>query len=172
MNLILSQMVRPTEPNAAPGSELFTDSESLKMLRERLAVLPGPQRFTDDQIEIIYGIGHSLFMQGKLDNACGVFQILSIYRPLEARAFFAYGLCCKNLGRYADAVPSFVASLCLDPENMSSGINLAECLAALGKKDETITILDPLIKLAALDESFASLKLRAESLRTLLEKHD
>jgi len=172
MNPVVSQIVCPTEPKAAPGSEFFTDLASLKLLREKLARLSGPQRFTDDQIEIIYGIGHSFFMQGKLENACGVFQILSMYRPLESRALFAYGLCCKNLGRYAEAVPSFVAALCLDPENMSSGINLAECLAALGRKEETIIILDPLIKLAALDESFASLKRRAESLRTLLENHD
>lgn len=168
----MNTFVMPIEPKAAPGSHLFTNSESLKLLRERLAGLIGSKRFTDEQIEIIYGIGHSLFMQGKLANACGVFQILLIYRPLELRALFAYGLCCKNLGRYADAIPLFVAALGLDPENLNSAVHLAECLAALGRKEETITILDPLIKLASLDASFASLKLRAESLRALLDKHD
>lgn len=160
----------PSEPKVNAGQFLLFDPESLKVLRENLGRTVGAQIFNEQQIEIIYSIGHSLFTQGKFSNACIFFQVLMIYRPLEPRFLFAYGLCCKNQGLYLDAIPAFTAALGFEPENLKSAGHLVECLVALGKKEESLEILEPLIKLTALDKSYYSLHMRAESIRNLLEK--
>ena len=159
----------PQEPKINAGQYLLFDPESLNALRERLRKTVGSQIFNAEQVEIIYSIGHSLFSQGKFDNANVFFQVLMIYRPLEPRFLFAYGLCCKNQSLYLEALQAFTAALGLEPENLKSAGHLVECLVALGKKKESLEILEPLIKLTALDESYYSLHLRAESIRNFLE---
>jgi tetratricopeptide (TPR) repeat protein len=162
----------PAEPKVNAGSDLLFEPEVLNQLREHLRKTVGSQIFNQEQIEIIYSIGHSLFVQGKFDNARIYFQVLMIYRPLEPRFLFAYGLCCKNQGQYSDAVPAFTAAIGIEPTNLKSAGHLVECLVALGKKEESLEILEPLIKATSLDNSFDSLRMRAEAIRTLLQKND
>ena len=167
----MSQQI-PIEPKVNAGQCLLFEPEALNAMREHLSKTAGAQIFSQDQIEIIYSLGHSLFIQGKFDSACIFFQVLMIYRPLESRFLFAYGLCCKNQGRYIDAIPAFTAALGFDPKNLKSAGHLVECLVALGKKEESLEILEPLIQATALDESYYSLRMRAQAIRDLLQKNE
>lgn len=164
----MTQLNTPVDPKVQFTSGVMAELNSLQELREKISDLPSSTRFTDEQIEIIYGIGHSLFMQGKFENACSVFQMMLIYRPLDPRTLGAFALCCKRLGRYEPAVLAYSAALALEPTNLSWAVHMAECLAALGKRVESLTLLDPLIKLAVLDESYNDLRARAETLRDML----
>ena len=162
----------PTEPKINAGQFLLFEPEFLNELREHLSKTVGAKIFNQDQIEIIYSIGHSLFIQGKFDNACLFFQVLMIYRPLEPRFLFAYGLCCKNQGLYLDAIPAFTAAIGIEPTNLKSAGHLVECLVALGKKEESLKILEPLIQATSVDDSYVSLRMRAEAIRDLLKKNE
>lgn len=164
----MNQLNAPTEPKLKFISNVMFELDSLRELKEKIADLPSSKRFTDDQIEIIYGIGYSFFMQGKFDIACSVFQMMLIYRPLDSRILGAFALCCKRLGQFEAAIPSFSAALAFEPTNLSWAVHMAECLAALGKRDQSLTLLEPLIKLAVLDESYNDLRSRAETLRDML----
>ncbi len=164
----MSQLNAPVEPKIEFTSAVMAELDSLQELRQKIAGLPSSKRFTDEQIEIIYGIGYSFFMQGKFENACGIFQMLLIYRPLDPRILGAFALCCKRLGKFESAIPAYSAALVLEPTNLSWAVHMAECLAALGKRDESLTLLEPLIKLAVLDESYNDLRSRAETLRDML----
>ena len=164
----MTQLNTPTEPKLEFVSSVMAELDSLQELREKISDLPSSKRFTDEQIEIIYGIGYSFFMQGKFDIACGVFQMMLIYRPLEPRILGAFALCYKRLGQFESAIPSYSAALVLEPTNLTWAVHMAECLAALGQRDESLTLLEPLIKLAVLDESYNELRSRAETLRDML----
>lgn len=164
----MNQLNTPAEPDLEFTSNVMAELDSLQELREKISNLPSSKRFNDEQIEIIYGIGYSFFMQGKFDNACGVFQMMLIYRPLDPRILGAFALCCKRLGRFEAAIPAYSAALVLEPTNLSWAVHMAECLAALGKRDESLTLLEPLIKLSVLDESYNELRSRAETLRDML----
>lgn len=166
----MNQMNAPTDPKVEFTSGVMAELDSLQELKEKISDLPSSKRFTDEQIEIIYGIGHSFFMQGKFDTACGVFQLMLVYRPLDSRILSAFALCCKRLARFDAAIPAFSAALALEPTNLSLAVHMAECLAALGKREESLSLLNPLIKLAVLDDSYEALRKRAEMLRDLLEK--
>lgn len=164
----MNQLNLPTEPQLEFVSNVMSELESLQELKEKIADLPSSKRFTDDQIEIIYGIGYSFFMQGKFDKACSVFQMMLIFRPLDPRILGAFALCCKRLGHFEAAIPAYSAALVLEPGNLSWAVHMAECLAALGQRDQSLTLLEPLIKLAVLDESYNDLRSRAETLRDML----
>ncbi len=158
----------PEIPKIIAGKYLLVQPEALQEFQDNLLKSVGSQIFTEEQIEIIYSIGHSLFSQGKYEEARNIFQILLIYRPLDAKYLFAYGLSCKNLGNFSDAIPAFVATIGIEPDNIKSACHLAECLVALGRKDECLSILDPVIEFTELDESYFSLRKRAEAIRFFL----
>lgn len=164
----MNQLNVPTEPKLEFVSNVMSELESLQELREKIADLPSSKRFTDVQIEVIYGIGYSFFMQGKFDMACSVFQMMLMYRPLDPRILGGFALCCKRLGRFEAAIPAYSAALVLEPTNLTWAVHMAECLAALGQRDESLTLLEPLIKLAVLDDSYNDLRARAETLRDML----
>ena len=164
----MSTLNTPVDPKVKFTSDVVSELNALENLRNKIANLPSSARFSDEQIEVIYGIGHSLFVQGKFENACSVFQMMLIYRPLDPRILGAFALCCKRNGQFETAIPAYSAALVLEPTNLSWAVHMAECLAALGKRNESLTLLDPLIKLAVLDESYNDLRSRAETLRDML----
>ena len=164
----MNQLNTLVDPKVQFTSEVISELNSFDDLRKKIASMPSSTRFTDEQIEIIYGIGHSLFVQGKFDNACSVFQMMLVYRPLDSRILSAFGLCCKRLGKFESAIPAYSAALAIEPTNLSLAVHIVECLAVLGKRDESLTMLEPLIKLAELDESYNDLRARAETLRDML----
>ena len=150
--------------------KISTEISMLDELKNTLATLPSFNRFSDEQIELIYSLGSTHFNQGKLKLALDFFQVLLIYRPLDSRFLFSVGLCLKNLGRYQEAIPAFCAALGLDENPVNSALHLAECLAALGKVNEAESVLNPIIDLSKIDSSYESLSKRAESLKDLLEQ--
>jgi tetratricopeptide (TPR) repeat protein len=152
------------------NNESINSSNSLDELKMKLSALPSFNRFSDEQVELIFSLGSTHFSQGKISLALDFFQILLIYRPLDPRFLFSVGLCLKNLGRYQEAIAPFCAAMGLDENPINAGLHLAECLAALGKVNEAHSLLKPIIDLSKIDNSYDSLVKRAESLKDLLEQ--
>lgn len=145
------------------------DLPALKDLKNRLAQIPGPARFTEEQIEVVYAIAFANFQQGKTETALGIFEVLMIYRPTDARIMLAYAICCKKLMRFDVAIPAFVAAAFLDPGDVTASVHLAECFAALGDKQSCETLLVPLATVVELDQKYASLKKRVDLLRSMIK---
>ncbi len=167
----MNSLTNPPMPNNPVTPESALQLEQIALLKEQLKRLPETARFSDEQIEIIYGIAYAMFNQGKLEAAHGLFETLVIYRPLDARIMLAYGICCKKMLRFDSAIPALTAAFFCNPEDLSSAIHLSECLAVIGKYDECRQVLDPLVQLTDLDEKFSSIKHRAEALREMLKIH-
>lgn len=165
--MISSMSMAAPEGNAVAAG--WVDIPDLRELKNRLAMIPGPARFTDEQIDIIYAIAFANFQQGKTETAIGIFEVLMIYRPADARIMLAYAICCKKLMRFDVAIPAFVAATFLDPEDMTASVHLAECFAAIGDKKSCEGILNPLAKLIELDDKYASLKKRVDLLRSMIK---
>ncbi len=169
----MNHLISPPEPKLPLAPDLYGDLDSFQDLREKLQALPGAARFTDEQGELVYGIGYALYPQGKFVSAVGLFQVLITYRPLDARLMMAFALCCKRLCRFDAAIPAFAAALALNPEQpeaIEAAIHLSECLAVLGKTEECKSVLDPLLRLTEVDSRFDSVRRRAETLREMLHE--
>ncbi len=160
----------PEASSARTISELFSSMNEIDQLKEKIACLPSCARFSDNQVEIIYSIGHSTYTQGKLDIACGIFQMLLLYRPLDARILCAFGICCKRLGRFEEGITAFSAALTLEPTKLNYYMHLAECLAAAGMNSESLEVLDPLIDVSSLTDSFKSVHKRASTMKEMLKQ--
>lgn len=167
----MKSLAEPPEPATPVTPESVPSIESIRILREKLAKFPALERFSDEQVEIVYGIAYAMFNQGKLEAAHGLFETLVIYRPTDARIMLAFGICCKKMLRFEAAIPALMAAFFCDPEDLTSAIHLSECLAVVGRHDECRRILDPLIGAAKLDEQFESIQRRAQTLREMLQTH-
>ncbi len=164
----LADLSVPMSPVTPESALVF---EEIRSIKEQLKNLPQTTRFTDEQIEIIYGIAYAMYNQGKLDAAHGLFETLVIYRPMDARIMLAYGICCKKMLRFDAAIPALTSAFFCNPEDLTSAIHLSECLAVIGKYEECKKVLDPLIGVAALDEKFSSIQRRAQTLKEMLQNH-
>lgn len=166
----MNDFLVPETPSRNLFSGSFSPMTEIEKLKEKIACLPICSRFTDDQIELIYGIGHSTYVQGKLDIACGIFQMLLIYRPLDARLLSAFGICCKRLGRLDEAITAFTAALTLEPNKLNHYMHLAETLAAAGLTNESLKVLTPLIDISSLTDSYMAVHKRATTMKEMLQK--
>jgi type III secretion system low calcium response chaperone LcrH/SycD len=166
----MNEFLLPEASSVRVISELFLSMNEIDQLKEKISCLPSCSRFSDNQIEIIYSIAHSTYSQGKLDTACGIFQMLLMYRPLDARILCAFGICCKRLGRFEEAITAFSAALTLEPTKLNYYMHLAECLAAAGMNSESLEVLDPLIDVSSLTDSFKAVHNRATTMREMLRQ--
>ncbi len=165
----MNSLAEPPEPTIPITPESMAPVDGIRILREKLSGLPAFERFTDEQIEIIYGIAYAIFNQGKLEAAHGLFETLVLYRPTDARIMLAYGICCKKMLRFDAAIPALMAAFFCNTDDLTAAIHLSECLAVTGRHDECRKVLDPLIDVAEIDGKFESIQRRAKTLRQMLK---
>lgn len=166
----MNDFMLPPQPMPEVEEVLMFDVDAISALKEKVEALPGYMRFSNEQIDMIYCVAHSIFMQGKLESACSIFQTLLIYRPLDIRILTAFGLCCKQLGMFEQAIPALTCAYLLDSEDVKLAVHIAECLAALGKYEQSAQILDPLLQLSEVDASLANIQKRAGALKHMLSE--
>jgi tetratricopeptide (TPR) repeat protein len=166
----MNDFTLPPHPLPEVEEILMFDIDAINALREKVEALPGYMRFSNEQIDIMYCIAYSIFMQGKLESACSIFQTLLIYRPLDSRILTAFGLCCKQLGMFEQAIPALTCAYLLDSEDVKLAVHIAECLAALGKYEASSQILDPLLQLSEIDASLDNIQKRAGALKHMLSE--
>ncbi len=165
----MKSFATPPDPTSPVSSEVGLAFEEIRYLKEQLSRLPELARFSDEQVEIIYGIAYAMFNQGKLEIAQGLFQTLMLYRPTNPRILLAYGICCKKTLRFDAAISAFSSAYFCDPEDLTPVMHLSECLAVIGKYTECQNVLDPLISFAIIDEKYCAIKKRAQTLKEMLK---
>jgi len=144
--------------------------ETIHDLQEKFSKSEFYNRLNDDQTEVVYSVGHTLFTQGKFEKALNVFKLILLYRPFDARNLEAYATTLKRLGRFEEAIPVYVSALIFgEMASPSPPIHIAECLAALGRPDESEKMLRPILDLAQLNDAYAGVRARAENLLSVLK---
>lgn len=145
--------------------------DSIRELQFRFSQSDIAKRFSDEQIELIYSVGHGLFMQGKFEKALNVFKLVMLYRPIDSRYTEAYATTLKRMGRFEEAIPVFAAAFVFgDLLQPMPAIHIAECLAALGRTDESECLVRPLLDFADVNAAYGDIRERAETLLVMLKK--
>jgi Flp pilus assembly protein TadD len=156
-------------PDMSREFDLYTFQKTIRDLYAIFADSDIAKKVSDDQVEVIYSIGHAIFMQGKFEKALSVFQVILLYRPLDSRVIEACATTLKKMGKFEEAIPTYAAAMMFgDLENPMPSIHIAECLAALGRADDSEKILRPLLDSAKLDSAFTDIRRRAENLLSML----
>jgi tetratricopeptide (TPR) repeat protein len=161
----------PPDPEESRQFDFFVLRDSLRELQDKFSKSELASRFSDEQIELIYSIGHSFFMQGKFEQALNIFKLIILYRPIDARNMEAYATTLKRMGRFDEAIPVYVAAMVFGELSLPMPvIHIAECLAAIGRSAESERLLRPMLDMAKVDEAYAEVRGRAETLLDMLRK--
>ncbi len=159
-----------TLPDVTPELDLHVFQDAIRDLHQQFANSEISKKVSDDQIEVMYSIGHAIFMQGKLDKALNVFQLILLFRPLDARILEACATTLKKMGRFEEAIPVYGSVMVFgDMKNPMPSVHIAECLAALGRNSDSEKMLRPLLDDSALDTAYTDVRRRAENLLEMLK---
>ncbi|MBH1965542.1 MAG: tetratricopeptide repeat protein [Comamonadaceae bacterium] len=123
--------------------------------------LPNAQRFTAEQLEVLYGLGYAQAQQEHWDKALAIFAFLSQYGPTRQHYLAGLALCMQKLHRYEDATPIYSLMLVLFPDQLTPSLRIAECQLAQGDMESALATLGRLDRALAHDDP---LKIRTRAL--------
>lgn len=111
--------------------------------------------FTEEEIESIYSIGYTCYQTGKYDEAENVFRFLCAYDHLQTKYSLALGGALQAQRKFAEAAAIYANILLLDFYETRAYYHIAECQLALGDRDEALSTLEALVKVAKPEDATA-----------------
>ncbi len=156
-------------PEVKPDFDLLTFQRTIRELHHTFSKYEFFKTVDDDQVNVMYSIGHAFFNQGKFEKALNIFKFILMYRPLDARTIEACATTFKKMGRFEEAIPTYAAALVFGgPGNPMPSMHIAECLAALGRRHDSEKILQPILDCKVIDSAYTDVHKRAENLLSML----
>lgn len=122
---------------------------------------------TAKEYEAMFLVGHTLYGQKKYQDAEQVFAFLVMNNPYERRFAQALGSAKQMLGQYADAIGYYAIASMMEMTDPVPTFHTAECLAALGKRDDAKDALEIVVKHCQRPQH-AQLKQRASAMLEIL----
>nr|WP_277404623.1 SycD/LcrH family type III secretion system chaperone [Achromobacter xylosoxidans] len=135
-----------------------------------MAALPGSQRLTVDQLEVIYAMAYAHVAQAQYAQALPLFAFLSQYGPTRKHYLTGLALCLQMQARYEEAIRIHSLIGVLFPLAPEATLRVAECQLALEQSEEARESLLLVVAVARSDDAYAQLGARAASLLALTGK--
>lgn len=132
-----------------------------------LADLPSSQRFSGEQLEVIYGMAYAHVVQKQYRQALPIFSFLAQYGPTRKHYWAGMALCLNMIGRHEEAESIYGLNDLLFPASPDSALHMAECQIAAGKLAQAHETLTAVLRRAQSDASHGSLCQRAQALMKL-----
>jgi type III secretion system low calcium response chaperone LcrH/SycD len=139
-------------------------------LFDSLAALPGSQRFTADQLEVIYALAYAHVTQRQYAQALRMFAFLSLYGPTRKHYLAGLALCLQMQARYDEAIRIYSLIETLFPVAPDAMLRVAECQLALADAPAARTSLQMVADYAQANAADSALGERARSLLAMTEK--
>jgi type III secretion system low calcium response chaperone LcrH/SycD len=121
-----------------------------------------------EDLEPVYAHGFALYNQARWSEALQVFSFLTYHSHLEQRFHVARGACLQMLKQYEAALRAYGPAYVLDATDPTVSLHIAECLIALGKKEEAHGVLENVAELTQDNAAFAQINHRGAALSALL----
>ncbi|MBW2067598.1 MAG: SycD/LcrH family type III secretion system chaperone [Deltaproteobacteria bacterium] len=119
---------------------------------------------TDKELEAVYAIGYTQYVNGKYEDAKKTFSILMMFNPLNYKYCFSLASAFKMLNDLETASLFYLFSCSLDPENPEPHLQLAECLVQLDDLIGAKENFERAIQIAGDKEAYTAVKNRAKML--------
>lgn len=132
------------DPKIVPAATESNEELTVESLIQHLvngATLADVAGITIEQREATYSMSHFYYTQGRYLDAMSFFRFLLFYDQYELRAIIGLGCCLKYLGEYDLAQIYLGLAVMMEPSNPEPGVQFAECLMMLGKKEEALSLL-------------------------------
>lgn len=137
-------------------------------LFDGLDSLPGSQRLSAEQLEVIYALAYAHVAQGQYAQALPLFAFLSQYGPTRKHYLSGLALCLQMQARYDEAIRIYSLVGTLFPVAPEATLRVAECQLALAHADEARQSLEQVLAAASEDPAHAGLAPRAQMLLAAL----
>lgn len=125
--------------------------------------------YNDQDYEVLYALGHSLYAQTRYSDAVKVFGFLVMHNHLEARFMNAFAASLQMVKSYEEAIKYYTMASVMDMGDPAPTFHTCECMIALGMVKEAHEGLGMVIGQCQ-DAAHAPLKERAQALLALLEQ--
>jgi type III secretion system low calcium response chaperone LcrH/SycD len=127
--------------------------------------------FDEQDYEIMYALGHTMYTQRRFTDAARVFGFLMTHNHRDRRYLQAYAATLHMTQDYANAIRVYTYASLLDGADPDPALHICECLVALGLRKEAAEGLTIVVGLCEADDSYAALRERAQALLGLLTQH-
>ncbi|MEO5672260.1 MAG: SycD/LcrH family type III secretion system chaperone [Ramlibacter sp.] len=124
--------------------------------------------YTEQDYEVLYALGHSLYSQARYHDAVKAFGFLVMHNHLERRFIGALASSLQMVKSYDEAFSYYSLASVMDLADPVPTFHSAECLIALGRVDDARKCLDMVVR-QCLQPDQEALKLRAQSLLQLVD---
>ena len=110
--------------------------ESSGPMCQSLAGLPSSQRFSGEQLEVIYGMAYAHVVQKQYRQALPIFSFLAQYGPTRKHYWAGMALCLNMIGRHEEAESIYGLNDLLFPASPDSALHMAECQISAGRVEQ------------------------------------
>ena len=124
--------------------------------------------YTEQDYELLYSFGHSLYSQARYMDAVKVFGYLTMHNHLEFRYAFAYASSLQMIKKYEDAIQFYTMASVMDMSDPLPTFHTCECMLAIGNIDDAKQGLEMVVGQCKTDEQ-QPLKSRAQALLDLIQ---
>ena len=121
------------------------------------------------ECEALYAYGHSLYAQGKYEDAFKIFARLVAYDHLDPRYQMALASAMQMTRRYEEALQQYVIATVMLIDDPAPVYHSAECLIALGRLEEARASLALIVDDMCPPGEHDTIRARAQALLTLLQ---
>ena len=155
----------------APHSQVPVDVLAGQFLENiaRGATIGDMLDFTQREYNVIYSIGHTLYVQHRFEDAARVFGFLVFHNHQERRYIKALASALHMSGNYGDAIRAYTLASMMDLTDPAPCLHTCECLIALGQNEAAAQGLAILARQCEGD-SHAELRERAQAMLDLISQ--
>lgn len=125
--------------------------------------------YTDDEMEAVYTLGFNYYNQGKFEEAMRLFGFLLMHDQMERRYYKAFGSCQHMLKKYTEAIRNYSMASLFDLSDPEPTFHTAECMIALGMKQEAKEALDLVVRQTAKRPEYAAMNERSAAMLKILD---
>lgn len=125
--------------------------------------------YSEQDYEVLYALGHSLYSQGRYQDAMKVFGFLVVHDHLEKRFMNAFASALQMCKQYEEAIKYYTMASVMDMSDPAPTFHTCECMIPLGMVVEAQQGLAMVLKQCKPGQHDA-LKDRAQALLSLLAK--
>ena len=129
--------------------------------------LPGSQRFTTEEREVIYRLAYSALKAGQTGTARRYFEWLVVYAGAEPRHWRGLAACAQAGGEPGQALLYWSMVTLLEPGALDATLQAGRCQVQLGELQQALATFDLVRRHAP---AGAPLRQQAEQMLALLHK--
>lgn len=128
-------------------------------------------RYTQEDYEVLYALGHSLYSQERYPDAVKAFGYLVMHNHLERRFISAYAASLQMVKSYEEALSYHLLASVMKLTDPVPTYHQAECLIALSRFAEARECLYMVVRQCS-EQKIEALKSRAQAILALINNRD